>query len=399
MEIKSESESFNYGTKEWLKTEIDDKNKKEEEGRLSLQEQQRSSYQDVQPTCPVGYLYRRGKLDTEKNKLIQKMLNLMDPLVKRYVETIKTKIGKVTKNELQEIELFAQAKLTEQTQHLVGFFDSPKTAIVENEEIKEIRENVNIKEQILKRCFNFDDITGELVSTNNITHEELMDELYDKGEGMLATIIENTARSLTSGEFFKVTGKDVVDLRHTLFDGRIYAPPQAEHNWPNNLAWLLAHIHKGDTMLIFSEVTPDLLKRQTQNYENELSGFSREIALLRKLGYNFTKVGDHYQATPPVGKEEYLSNLTMNKALMSDAKVEKYYNKVIKSLTKKETLEIAQETKQRKSGMTTSGIFADSPVKKIKRKIPDFALKNVENLAEQKREKKTKPKKTKYENT
>lgn len=327
------------GSKEWLELPIDNRRVKEENFLLSEKEQIQASYQDVLPTCPLGYIYRRNELDKLHNNLIKSTHSLLLSKLLVYIQTIKLEIQQisafreVTKQDLLLINFFSTT-LDKRSlgYHFVGFFDSVLQN--EHESITELRQALNLKSQILDLLFNFDEITGRLKEEIPLSAENTYDALYDCGKSQLAILISNTTQALAGSLFFKFEADNIIDLRKNLLDGRVYSPPMANHNWNNNLSWLLAHIHKEHEIIIRSEITEELLTRTTKGCEEELTGFAREISLLVKLGYKFVKEGKAVYRVKPNEAKDY-SNLSIKEVTMTDEEVKKIYLLLIRTIKEK----------------------------------------------------------------
>lgn len=343
MHRKKEIPSQNtIGSKEWLKLPIDDRQKKEENFLLSEEEQVQASYQDVLPTCPLGYIYRRNELDKIHNNLIKATHSLLLSQLIVYIQVIREKIKQIsdikeaTKQDLLLINFFSTTfDKHSPGYHIVGFFDS--TSQDENENIAELRKALNLKGQILDLFFEFDEITGRLKAEIPLSAEKAYDTLYDSGQGQLAILVNNTTQALAGSLFFKFEAENIIDLRRKLLDGRVYSPPMANHNWKNNLSWLLAHIHTGHEIIIRSEITQELLTRTTKGHEEDLTGFAREITLLVKLGYRFRKEGEAVYRVKPSGTKDY-KNLSIKEVTMTDEEVKNIYSLLLRKLKEKSIL-------------------------------------------------------------
>jgi len=132
----------------------------------------------------------------------------------------------------------------------------------------------------IENVFSFSQIPDELHNFFNNPH--VQSGLRDIAE--VNTLYKR--RLEASNRYF---GKDLESL---VSEGSTYSPPNDEHKWSHNLAWLLGHFHKGtDTFVIKSDITEEGKYRgKTSRRAGETgSGFCREIGLCYQLGYRFAQ--------------------------------------------------------------------------------------------------------------
>jgi hypothetical protein len=147
--------------------------------------------------------------------------------------------------------------------------------------------------------------------------------------------------------WLKLNQLNPISSTNPVLDGRVYQPDDY-HCWIVNLSWMLAHLHKGHEFIISSEVSLDNMKRKTEGHEGELSGFAREIALAKKMGYHFENENGNItmRATPDV--KERCKQLTFDSAFMDKTEVEEIYYQIMNEFdqNKKEENKKKLETEQ-----------------------------------------------------
>ncbi len=136
--------------------------------------------------------------------------------------------------------------------------------------------------------------------------------------------------------FFKgpFEGKKLEDLMRLTTRGFIYQPPNGDHSWEANLGWLLSHLHRGNSFVVCSQLSEENLLRKTPDHENDLSGFSRELAVLTKIGYKIKTIGTgHYELFPPEDLT-ILENLTLNDVRIEDDDVKGHFQNALEAVQK-----------------------------------------------------------------
>lgn len=114
----------------------------------------------------------------------------------------------------------------------------------------------------------------------------------DNGQRKLKKLFKKLIMQLGTEFYFKSNNAHELELNGTIYF------PQKLHTWPLNLTWILAHLQKGNSFIIISDIT-NKLKRQTHGYEGDYSALAREIVAALKAGYIAVKTKSIFILIPP----------------------------------------------------------------------------------------------------
>lgn len=324
------------------------------------------SYNSVTHSADACYIYRRKEADILAENYCVQLCRLPEIIWLKYSDIIMPMLinnksdSIVVLEEISKINIFNVISKDLDTS-LVGpeacnaffsTFDSEITAD-KNKFISEISKIINLEEynrvQLTNEiCKEFGNkfletiISEESVSKDSSKESGNEHAHNDSSEGSSNNtnkdICSNIASHISKVIFFKMPLKfsceDITNIGNKLRDGRIYQLPNGSHNWLNNLSWLLAHIHKGNTFVIFSDLTEDVMLRKSSGHEDDLSGFAREIALLMKLNYQIIYKDSFFMLLPPQSLHE-IENIHVKDAYISDIEeVKKYYGQAVETYSK-----------------------------------------------------------------
>lgn len=346
----------------------------------SKKEDAHLAYKLVEDSVDVCYLYRRKEPDTWADKYTDDLCTIPGLIFAEYSKIILPLLKERTvdaicllefkpselNNLLKDTELsdaffhtFTQKRTYEKSVEFVRYFEiyfnNNKKKFID--EIKNISDNA---ESIKSTCQNFGTKflkqPAPTQSNEGIISEGSVDSEYSEDNNDLC---EQTASLVAQVRYFKIPvesgwvkdDESIFKAGKPLGGGRIYQLPNGKHNWLNNLSWLLAHIHKANPFIVFSEVTKNAMSRKTSTHKGELSGFAREIALLTKLNYQFVIENSTVKLVPPQDKNA-INNLHVKEVYLSDEEVTEFYGKAVKSYEKlkekiSENIEISHTSKKR----------------------------------------------------
>lgn len=168
------------------------------------------------------------------------------------------------------------------------------------------------------------------VKSNTERKEALLEEILEEGGDAILTIAETMSAHLCFRQPFpenwlEFDQLDSENSENPILDGRLYEP-STFHCWLVNLSWMMAHLHKGNEFIIFSEMTDENLKRKTKGHEGEFSGFAREITLAKKMGYHIEIENDTVFMRATEAVKHQCKALNFEDARMNGNEIVEIYN-------------------------------------------------------------------------
>lgn len=320
------------------------------------------AYNSVTKSVTECYIYRRKEVDIPAAEYLEKLEGVPEIIWLSYLEQIMPLLeaGTLEVISAPKVLLDTPPPLLSNSTELYNAFVSafPEDLDVDKSnfiwKIQQINSNASSKRELFHAtCKEFG--KNFLEKTLPKTDENEDDFTYKD-------LLKNISSHVTKVKYFGISldlSSEGINLASDILtDGRIYQLPNATHSWLNNLSWMLAHIHKGNSFIIFSPLTEDVMRRISEGYLGNLSGFAREIALLTKLNYQFILNDSTLILLPPVDKSE-IENLHVKQAYMSDEEVVKYYMIAVEHFNK-----IANKKEEKSTQVTeTISNYPSSPSK------------------------------------
>lgn len=293
-------------------------------------------YNAVKQSCDVGLLHRKAERLKIKDSIILELTtrsaNVLRYFVAHYEDLVKNlKIGL---KEIEDIVLARDQELrsnTWQCQAVCTIFyyylmDQLETIQFLQSQKKNATE---IVEQVLR----------------NLEKEE-------EGCGV---VIQGLSEIISAHTFFGYsfpqdwTNPEQLDSKSSqniVLDGRIYEPSDY-HCWVVNVSWMLAHLHAGHYFRITSAISIENLKRKTPEHLGELSGFARELALAKKIGYVLDCNSKQMHADRTV--KQQANTLSFIDVVMVDQAVETIYADMVHAMASLSTA-TSPDPKRKRTG-------------------------------------------------
>lgn len=290
-------------------------------------------YGNVKDGCNVGYLHRKNNRLKVKDELMETFTKVLESSVNYFIEH-KNKFSGDGWLDLSNVRSMVansnyHSLLQEKGEPYFNAMYAILNFILDPETIQKITSIENDEEK----------------------QKALLDEIMDSDTtyDVMVCITEIMSAHLSFNESFPSNWLEPAELglletpsTNPVLDGRIYNPSD-NHCWIVNLSWMMSHLHKGNEFVIFSDVSPESLRRTTEGHVGELSGFAREITLAKKVGYQFQNRdggGIRVYATDEV--KQRCQDLSFENVKMTDEEIEKSYGEIVKEV--KELEEKSQAT-------------------------------------------------------
>lgn len=288
-----------------------------EEEKTVYEEKKEGAYESYKAaksaTEGEGYIYLRREINLKVNEWVLKLKAASETIWKKYLDRVQP-LDKVDENNLPTVlvkDMFED--FGSNSSIIYDIFNSAFSEHFEKEKFDFISNIRNICEENKDSSGN----QSELFKGECETFREIFEAKNEE-------TLKNIASLVVKRNYFNITAHSPTDAYEALNDGRIYQLFKGSHNWLNNLSWMLAHIHKGNSFKIFGQLTNEAMLRSTAKHADELSGFAREVALLTKLNYQFSLSGSTLTLLPPDDRSQ-IEKLSVEQAYLSDDEVKEHY--------------------------------------------------------------------------